>query len=147
MNTPEDPNPAPQVYGNPAPAPHAQMQPSPDGAPSQDDRVIAAVAHGLSFVEGGILGPLVIYLLKKDENDFIAFHSLQSLYFGLAFLVGSILTCGVGAAVLVWPYLIFQAIATMRAYEGEWYELPMVGAYARKQHPGPGGIPPAPAAF
>ncbi|MFK7987445.1 MAG: DUF4870 domain-containing protein [Sandaracinaceae bacterium] len=105
--------------------------------PSQDDRVVAAVAHGLSFVEGGLVGPLLVYFLKRDDNEFIAFHALQSLYFGLAFLALSLVTCGFGAIVLVWPYLIFEAIAMLKAYEGEWYELPLVGRYARERHPGP----------
>jgi uncharacterized membrane protein len=114
------------------------MNPSlPAPVPTQDDRVVAAVAHGMTFVEGGILGPLCIYILKKDENQFIAFHALQSLYFGLLFLVLTVLTCGVGAAVLVWPYLVFEGIAALRAYEGQWYELPIVGRYAREKHPGP----------
>lgn len=104
--------------------------------PSQDDRVLAAVSHGLSFVEGGIVGPLVVYLLKKDSSEFVAFHALQSLYLGVAFLVLSVVTCGIGAVVLVWPYLIFSAIAAFKSYEGEWYELPLVGRYARERHPG-----------
>lgn len=116
----------------------------PAGQPSQDDRVISAVSHGLSFVEGGLIGPLIVYLLKKDENDFVAFHALQSLYFGLAFLALTLVTCGFGAIILVWPYLIFEFIAALRAYEGEWYELPVVGKYARERHPGygAGGPPP-----
>ncbi len=123
----------------PAVAPVAEA-----GAPTQDEKVLSAVSHGLSFVEGGLLGPLVIYLLKKDESDFVAFHALQSLYFGVAFLAISLLTCGLAAVVLVWPYLIFEAIATLRAYEGEWYELPIVGKYARERHP---GHAPPPASF
>ena len=115
---------------------HTAPTAQPIEVPSQDERVVAAVAHGLSFVEGGLIGPLIVYLLKKDENDFIAFHALQSLYFGLAFLAISILTCGIGAAVLVIPYLVFEAIAAIKAYEGEWYELPIVGKYAREKHPG-----------
>jgi hypothetical protein len=115
----------------------------PAGQPSKDDRMIAAVSHGMSFFEGGLIGPLIVYLLKKDENDFIAFHALQSLYFGLAFFVLSLATCGLGAIVLVWPYLIFEALATFRAWEGEWYELPLVGKYAREKHPGHPTQPPA----
>ena len=117
--------------------------PQPGGEISQDDRVMAGIAHALSFVEGGILGPLVLYFVKKDDSPFVAFHSLQSVYFGLAFLVGSIVTCGFGAVLLVWPYMIYQAIAAFKAYEGEWYSLPLVGAYAMKSHPPPGYIPPA----
>ncbi len=123
-----------------APPPVAQ----PPGVPTQDERTMAALSHGLSFVEGGLIGPLIVYLVKKDESQFVAFHALQSLYFGLAFLVISTVTCGLGAILLVWPYLIFEAIATMKAWEGEWYELPLVGRYAREKHP---GHPAPPTAF
>ena len=53
------------------------------------------------------------------------------LFFGLTFV-----TCGFAALILVWPYMIYEAIATFKAYEGEYYELPIVGAWARKRHPG-----------
>ena len=104
--------------------------------PTNDDKWMAALAHGLTFFEGGLFGPLIVYFVKKDQSEFVAFHALQSLYFGLAFFVISLLTCGVGAVLLVIPYAVFELIATMKAYEGEWYELPIVGRYAREKHPG-----------
>jgi uncharacterized membrane protein len=113
--------------------------------PSKDERVIAALAHGLTFLEGGIIGPLVIYLVKKDESDFVAFHALQSLYFGALFFLVSFLTCGLAALVLVWPYLLYEGLATFRAYEGDDYELPIAGAWARKSLPR--REPSAPAVF
>ncbi|GAB5547905.1 MAG: hypothetical protein SangKO_076650 [Sandaracinaceae bacterium] len=130
--------PPPSGFGPTQPVQATSLTPTDStGEPSQDDRVMAAVAHGATFVEGGLIGPLIIYLLKKDESEFVAFHALQSLYFGLAFLAATVLTCGFGAIILVWPYLIFEVIATIRAYEGQWYELPLVGKYARDKHPGP----------
>lgn len=123
-----EPPPPPPPQDPPAIVPAAP----PDDKPSQDDRVLAAVAHGTSFVEGGIIAPAVIYFLKRESSPFVAFHALQSLLFGLAFLAASLITCGVGAAILVWPYLIFEGIATLKSYEGEWYELPLVGAYCRR---------------
>jgi len=106
---------------------------------------MAALSHGLTFFEGGLFGPLVLYFVKKDEDDFVAFHALQSLYFALAFLVLTVVTCGVAGALLVIPYLVFEGIATLKASEGEWYALPVVGKYARERHPGPAG--PRPASF
>lgn len=117
------------------PPPHAPMA-RPLGYPSEDERLFGAAAHGLSFVEGGVFGPLVVYLLKKNDSEFVAFHALQSLYFGLAFLLVTFVTCGLGALVLVWPYLIYEGIAVLRAYEGQWYQLPIVGKHARARHPG-----------
>jgi len=109
----------------------------PVGYPDDDARLFGAAAHAVSFVEGGLIGPLAIYLLKKDESEFVAFHALQSLYFGLALLVVTTVTCGFGALIFVWPYMIYEAIASLRAFDGEWYELPLVGKRARAKHPGP----------
>ena len=109
--------------------------------PSQNDRLMAALGHGLTFVEGGIVGPLIIYLIQDKKNAFSAFHSLQSLYFGLAFVVLTLVTCGLGA-VLVIPYVVFEIIATVKAYNGEWYVLPVVGKYALEKHPPPQGVEP-----
>ena len=116
---------------------------------SSDERTLAALGHGLTFVEGGILGPLVLYLIKKDESPFVAFHCLQSLYFGLALLVVSsvclvvsFFTLGFGLFVTI-PvivvasvmYIVWTIIAGIKAYEGVWYEIPLVGPLARASHP------------
>lgn len=102
---------------------------------SKDERTMAAVAHGLTFVEGGIVGPLLLYIIKKDDSEFVAFHALQSLYFGLIFLAVTVLTCGVGV-ILVVPYIIYEILAVVNASNGEWYELPIAGPLAlRKHHP------------
>jgi len=100
---------------------------------NKDDRNMAAVAHGLTFVEGGIVGPLILYVVKKDDSEFVAFHALQSLYFGLMFLAVTLLTCGLGL-VLVIPYIIFEVLAVANAANGEWYELPIAGPLALKKH-------------
>jgi len=117
------------------PAPSERTKPREDG-PSHDERVLAAVSHGVTFFEGGLIGPLIVYLIKRNESDFVAFHALQSLAFGVLFFGLTFVTCGFAALILVWPYMIYEAIATFKAYEGEYYELPIVGAWARKRHPG-----------
>lgn len=108
-----------------------------DGMPTADERTWALVGHALTFVEGGIVGPLIVYLVKREESEFVAFHALQSLYFGLLALAiigpATIITCGAGA-VLVFPYLIFEIIACIEANKGEWYELPIVGPWALRSH-------------
>lgn len=112
-----------------------------DQTVSDNDKLIAALGHGLTFIEGGIIGPLILYLVQSKKNNFAAFHSLQSLYFGLAFVVISVLTCGIGLVLAV-PYVVFEVIATVRAYQGEWYVLPVVGKYALERHPPPPGVIP-----
>ena len=109
--------------------------------PTQDERTIAAIAHGLTFVEGGIIGPLVVYLWKREESEFVAFHALQSLYFGLLMAVVTIVlffvTCGFGVLLPIIPYIIYEVLATIAAHNGEWYELPLAGAWAKQRHAPP----------
>lgn len=107
------------------------------GVPTRDERVLALIAHALTFVEGGIIGPAIVYFVKKDQSQFVAFHALQSVLFGLFAAViivpVAILTCGLGA-VLVVPYLVFEFIACLKAYDGEWYQLPFAGPMALRSH-------------
>jgi uncharacterized membrane protein len=100
---------------------------------SSEDRLFAAGAHGVSFLEGGVIGPLAIYLFKRDQSEFIAFHALQSLYFGIAMMVIILITCGLGAF-LVLPYFLYEIKATLAANDGEWYLLPFVGTMAWNKH-------------
>jgi uncharacterized Tic20 family protein len=54
---------------------------------TQDDRTMAVLAHALQVV-GGWIAPLVIFFVKR-QSRFVAFHSLQALFFQLAYLVVS----------------------------------------------------------
>jgi uncharacterized membrane protein len=113
-----------------------------------DDKTWAMASHALTFVEGGVIGPLAVYLIKKDESPFVAFHALQSLLFGLVFAVFtaviilpfSLCTFGIGAFslfIFVPIYLGYELVAVLKANEGEWYQLPIVGAIAARHHPPP----------
>jgi uncharacterized Tic20 family protein len=51
-----------------------------------DERLIALFAH-LSLFLGGILLPIIFWATNKDKSKFVTFHSLQSLWFHIAFVV------------------------------------------------------------
>lgn len=120
-------------------------------AVSKDDRTLAMLSHLLSFVEGGIIGPAILYFWKREESEFVAFHSLQSLLWGLLF-VGVMMPVGVLSMILVmipilgWLLLIpvllgpvviylgFEIAAGLAAQEGRWYRLPLVGDLALQTH-------------
>ena len=104
---------------------------------TKDDASWAMLAHALTFIEGGVVGPLIVYLVKKDVSPFVAFHALQSFYFGLLFFLISLVTCGIGAILLIIPYFIYEFIALREANDGRWYRLPIVGSWAWAKHPGP----------
>lgn len=121
---------------DPAASPSSPSSPSSDTPFSlpKDDTTWAFVAHALSFVEGGILGPLLLYVAMKDRSEFVAFHALQSFYFGLLLLVATLLSCGLLLIVLLIPYFVFEIIACTKAINGEWYRLPVAGAMAWQRH-------------
>ena len=111
---------------------------------TQDDRLWSMLAYVLTFF-APIIAPLVIYLIKKDQSRFVAFHALQSLFFHLGPVVGSIVVSVfamipiVGClAVIPWAALaiaglVFTIIAAIKSSGGEWYEIPLIGPLARGQ--------------
>lgn len=94
--------------------------------------MLAMLAHLITFISS-FIGPLVIYLVKKDESAFIAdqakevlnFHLSALIYFFAAFLslfvfIGFVLLPAVGVFVFV-----VTIIGAIRAYEGNMYRYPL----------------------
>jgi len=117
---------------------------------SADEKLWGMLAHlltllGYVVVVGEYIAPLVIYLVYKDRSQFVAFHALQALFFQLlalavviALVLFSIVTLGCGillaaplAIALAIAVLVYMIIAAIQANNGVWYELPIVGRWAR----------------
>jgi uncharacterized protein len=117
---------------------------------SADEKLWGMLAHllallGYVVVVGEYIAPLVIYLVYKDRSRFVAFHALQALSFQLlalavtiALMLFSVVTlgCGILLAVplgiaLAIAVLVYTIIAAIQANNGVWYELPIVGRWAR----------------
>lgn len=112
--------------------------------PTKDERnwamfshlsAIAAALIGLSF-----LGPLIIYLMKKDESSFVADQAKEALNFNISLLI-AVVGLIILAILLVWtiivPFLmpfiigllclgalVLVIIAGIKASEGEVYRYP-----------------------
>jgi uncharacterized Tic20 family protein len=117
------------------------VEPTPGGTEiTQDDRTMAMLAYILGIFTG-FVGPLVIWLIKKDQSRFVAYHSMQALMFHAAITIGYVLSSFlmmVAIGFLTYPAfgilsLVFSIIAGMAANKGEWYEIPLVGKFARQQ--------------
>jgi len=109
------------------------------GAPSADEKTWAMIAH-LSALAGyiipmlgNVLGPLVVWLVKKDTMPFVEEQGKEALNFQItvfiAFMVciplcfiviGIPLMFAVGIAALV-----FMVIAAIKAQNGEHYRYPL----------------------
>jgi uncharacterized protein len=111
----------------------------PEGEITKDQRTFAMLAWLLAAVAWW-LGPLIIYLVKKDEGKFVAFHGLQALFFSIFTTVllvvsGVLVMCWIGAlfAPLVWlGHIVVSIIWCLKANNGEWTELPVIAEWAKK---------------
>ena len=105
--------------------------PQPVAAPSQDEKTMAQIVHFGSIV-APVLLPLVIYLVKKDESKFVAFHALQALFFSLAcWVIISMLSAILIGLLLIPVPWIFHLIAGLKVSGNPDYEYPVVGAMVR----------------
>lgn len=89
---------------------------------TQDERVLAALAHGsivlglFSNGLGGIVAALVIWLVKKEKSAYVAAQALQSLVYQAAvFLVTMLVWCCWGVLYMV--LIMVPLMANPGAYE------------------------------
>ena len=86
------------------------------------------LAHLSPFVVG-FIGPLIIMLMPDSlvgrPSPFVAHHAKQSLIWNVAMIVVAIVTCGLGALVM----LVFQLLAGLAANKGEWYVYPGLSSF------------------
>jgi hypothetical protein len=104
----------------------------------RDERMWGMLCHLAAFagiiipIAGNIVGPLIVYLLKKDEYSFVDDQGKESLNFQitvtlLVFASGLLIIVGIGAlllAVIGIAALVFTIIAAVKANEGEFYRYP-----------------------
>jgi uncharacterized Tic20 family protein len=96
-------------------------------APTSDEKTWAMLAHFLN-IAFPLLAPLVIYLVRKDSSQYVAFHALEATWLGVAGVVVSMVTCGLGWVAMV----IFAIVAGIKVNSGEYYEVPLAGKLARE---------------
>jgi len=101
----------------------------PDYVPTSDEKTMAILAHVLTLV-APILAPLIIYLIKKDESRYIAYHAKESLNFQITLMIAvlCLLVTIVGIFLIFFiaiAGLVLVIIATIRASEGILYKYPV----------------------
>lgn len=107
-------------------------------APTQDERTWGMLAHLSAFAGlllppiGIVIGPLVVWLVKRDESAFVADQGKEALNFNI-----SVLIAGAVCGLLVWIligillavalfvfWLAMTLIAGIKASEGVRYRYP-----------------------
>jgi uncharacterized Tic20 family protein len=109
----------------------------PPGAPDANARQWAMIAH-LSALAGLViglnwLGPLIVYLVKKDEHPFIADQSREALNFNISvfiYIIAAAVLILLFIGILLLPavaiaWLVLTIIAAIRANNGEAYRYPL----------------------
>ena len=114
-----------------------QAEPAPPSAeikpPEKDERNMGMLAHLLGIFTG-FLGPLIIWLVKKEDSHFIDAAGKEALNFQITLLfvyiglgVFSCITLGFGALLFfpIWVVaIVFMIIATVKTSKGELYRYP-----------------------
>lgn len=111
---------------------------APFGEPTQDDRTWGLIAHlsalaGLVIPFGNILGPLVVWLTKRDQSAFVADQAKEALNFqitaSIALVVSAFLIIVLIGIVLL-PIiglgaLVLTIVGGIKANEGTRYRYPL----------------------
>lgn len=109
----------------------AAPAPSPTGTPSKEECTMAMLIYILAIFTGW-LGPLIIWLIKKDSSAFINDQGKEvinfQITFFLAYIVSALLIFVVIGCVLVPALivcsLIFCIMGAMAASKGQRYRFP-----------------------
>jgi len=86
--------------------------------------IIAILLGGMSFV-----GPLIVWLVKKDQSPFVADQGKEALNFQIAVLLASLI-CGVTCIlvilipVIIVANIVFSVMGAMEANKGVYYRYP-----------------------
>lgn len=108
--------------------------------PSHDDRNLALIAHlsGLAGIVGagllGFLGPLIIYLMKKDTSPYVEAQAKEALNFQITLFLISVacfllvaISCGALFPLIFVPMtlqVIFAIVAALAVRDGSHYRYP-----------------------
>ena len=127
-----NPNVPPNPYESPsAVAGQPQYVPTPEerswGLLAHLSGLIAALLGGLSF-----LGPLLVWLIKKDQSPFVADQAKEALNFQISVTIAlliSAVTIFVCVGLILLPVVfiasvVFSIIAAMEANKGVYYRYP-----------------------
>ena len=119
-------------------------QPSVITTPSEnDERMWAMLGHLSAFTAfisgiGCVLGPLIIWLIKRDTLPFAGEQAKEALNFNISVIIAAVglwvltvLTLGIGllltipaAMVLFVGWLVLTIVAAVKANNGEHYRYP-----------------------
>ncbi len=105
---------------------------APPMAGTSDENTMAMLCHLLAIFTG-FLGPLILFLVKKDESQYVRHHAAESLNFQISLIIVYIVTAILFLVIigfLLLPVviigsLVLEIMASVAANRGEWYRYPL----------------------
>lgn len=107
----------------------------PPGGGSSDERMWGMLCHlstfsGYLIPFGNILGPLVIWLIKKDEYAFVDDQGKEALNFQISIMIYATVLAltiiGIPLAILALIFgIVMTVVAAIKANGGEYYRYPL----------------------
>ena len=100
---------------------------------TSDERLFATLIYVLSFFTA-FIGPLVIWLVKKDQSPYVDYHGREYLNFLISYTVYGFvawLLTFVLIGLLLLPIIgiagfVFTIIAAIKAFDGQEYRFPFI---------------------
>jgi uncharacterized Tic20 family protein len=114
-----------------APSPTGQLTPLP--APKGNDKLWSVLSHLSGLMGVGFLLPLVVYLVMKNESEYVAANSREALNFHISILIYAlcciplcIVLIGIPMILaLVLASVVLGIIGAVKASEGTCYRYPL----------------------
>ncbi|MDG2181986.1 MAG: DUF4870 domain-containing protein [Mariniblastus sp.] len=94
---------------------------------------LASFAGAFGMPIGNVIGPLVVWLIKKDESEEIDYHGKESINFQITltiYMLISIVLCFLFIGFALVPAVlmfgtVFTIIATVKTNDGDRYRYPL----------------------
>jgi len=106
------------------------------GNPTQDERVMAALAHGSIFLSfWGLIAAIVIWMTQREKSRYVRFQALQAtayhfVYIALSIPLGMIVAIVMFGIFAAFPFMLgdLQALETADPFTAMgWFNLPFLG--------------------
>jgi len=129
---PPPPPPEAIPYASPGTYSGSGAPPYAGPAPTQDDRNLAMLAHILGIFTS-FLGPLIVWLVRKDHSPFVDDQGKEALNFQLTLMIGYVISA-VTTVICIGPFIaiglsviaiVFGIMAAVAASKGDAYRYPV----------------------
>ena len=106
--------------------------------PTQNERLLGALGYILGLFVG-FIGPLIIWLVKKDESAYLNVVAKEALNFSITYMIYFAITgllCIILIGMVILPlvglfFTIFSILAAVKVYDGTEYKVPGIFRFVK----------------